>query len=249
MTGASTHHRSVIKLIMYSLLLGFALCNLFYLALHLTPGNSFPKPLSAQQERECLEKIKAGDIAAKHMLIEHNLRLVAHIIKRYYSSMRDQDDLISIGTIGLIKAASTFDYEKGAKFATYASRCIENEILMYFRSLKKTSQDVFISDPIDTDKEGNALTFQDIMSDDDNILDSIDLRLKSEKMYRYIAMGLSLRERDILVMRYGLFCRKPLTQREVADKLSISRSYVSRIEKKALATLKKQFAKEGFEEQ
>ena len=162
--------------------------------------------------------------------------------------MRDQDDLISIGTIGLIKAASTFDYEKGAKFATYASRCIENEILMYFRSLKKTSQDVFISDPIDTDKEGNALTFQDIMSDDDNIFERIDLQLKSERMYQFIDAHLSRREKDILVMRYGLFCRKPLTQREVADRLGISRSYVSRIEKKALSTLKQQFLLAGFEE-
>jgi RNA polymerase sporulation-specific sigma factor len=166
--------------------------------------------------------------------------------KRYYSTMRDQDDLISIGTIGLIKAASTFDYEKGAKFATYASRCIENEILMHFRSLKKSSQDTLISEPIDTDKEGNSLTLQDIMSDDGDMIESVDLRLQSEQMYKYIESSLSAREKDILIMRYGLFCRKPLTQREVAEKLNISRSYVSRIEKKAINTLRRIFIKEGF---
>lgn len=135
---------------MYSMLIAFALCNLLYFVLHVTSGGSFPKPLSAKEERECLEKIAAGDLAAKNKLIEHNLRLVAHIIKRYYSSIKDQEDLISIGTIGLIKAAGTFDYDKGTRFATYASRCIENEILMHFRNLRKSSQDVFISDPIDT---------------------------------------------------------------------------------------------------
>jgi RNA polymerase sporulation-specific sigma factor len=231
---------------MYSLLIAFALCNLLYLALHLTQGNSFPKPLSPEEERECLERIRQGDQAAKDKLIEHNLRLVAHIIKRYYSNMRDQEDLISIGTIGLIKAASTFDYEKGAKFATYASRCIENEILMHFRSLKKSSQDVFISDPIDTDKEGNSLTLQDIMSDDENIFERIDLHLRAERMYTFIESHLTSREKDILIMRYGLFGHKPMTQREVAEKLNISRSYVSRIEKKAIGILKRLFIKEGF---
>jgi RNA polymerase sporulation-specific sigma factor len=231
---------------MYSLLIAFALCNLLYLALHLTQGNSFPKPLSPEEERDCLERIRQGDQAAKDKLIEHNLRLVAHIIKRYYSNMRDQEDLISIGTIGLIKAASTFDYEKGAKFATYASRCIENEILMHFRSLKKTAQDVFISDPIDTDKEGNSLTLQDIMSDDENIFERIDLHLRAERMYTFIESHLTSREKDILIMRYGLFGHKPMTQREVAEKLKISRSYVSRIEKKAIGILKRLFIKEGF---
>lgn len=231
---------------MYTALILFSLGNLLFLVLHVTSGGSFPKPLSAKEERECLEKIKAGDQEAKNKLIEHNLRLVAHIIKRYYSSIKDQEDLISIGTIGLIKAASTFDYDKGTRFATYASRCIENEILMHFRSLRKSSQDVLISDPIDTDKEGNSLTLQDIMSDDENIFDRIDLRLKSEQMYRYIEKHLSERERKIIIMRYGLFCTKPLTQREVADSLKISRSYVSRIEKKAVDTLRKQFSREGF---
>lgn len=231
---------------MYSMLIAFALCNLLYFALHVTSGGSFPKPLSPKDEKECLEKIKEGDQDAKNKLIEHNLRLVAHIIKRYYSSIRDQDDLISIGTIGLIKAASTFDYDKGTRFATYASRCIENEILMYFRNLRKSAQDIFISDPIDTDKEGNSLTLQDIMSDDDNIFDHIDLRLKSEQMYKLIEKYLSEREQNIIIMRYGLYCTKPLTQREVAAVLNISRSYVSRIEKKAINTLKKHFKRKGF---
>ena len=136
---------------MYSLLLPLALGNFIFFALHITGGGSFPKPLSAKEERECLIAVKNGDTAAKNKLIEHNLRLVAHIIKKYYSSIKDQDDLISIGTIGLIKAVSTFDVEKGTRFATYASRCIENEILMHFRARKKTVQDVYLFDPIDTD--------------------------------------------------------------------------------------------------
>jgi RNA polymerase sporulation-specific sigma factor len=231
---------------MYVLLIVLALSNLLYFALQVTSVGSFPRPLSAKEERECLEKIRLGDEKAKHKLIEHNLRLVAHIIKRYYSSIREQEDLISIGTIGLIKAAGTFDQEKGARFATYASRCIENEILMHFRNLRKSAQDVFISDPIDTDKEGNSLTLQDVMSDDENIFDSIDLRLKSERMYQFIDKCLANREKKIIIMRYGLFCKQPLTQREVADQLGISRSYVSRIEKKAISTLRKQFCREGF---
>lgn len=231
---------------MYLFLTVFALCNVLYFALHITAGSSFPKPLSAKEEQECFEKIRQGDQKAKDKLIEHNLRLVAHIIKRYYSTIRDQEDLISIGTIGLIKAAGTFDYSKGTRFATYASRCIENEILMHFRGLKKSSQDVFISDPIDTDKEGNSLTLQDVMADDDNIFDHIDLRLKSEKMYEFMLSELNERERSILTLRYGLYGKTPLTQREVAKILNISRSYVSRIEKKAINTLRKKFKHKGF---
>ena len=149
------------------------------------------------------------------------------LFKKYYSNVKDQDDLISIGTIGLIKAVSTFDSEKGTRFATYTSRCIENEILMYFRKKKKTAQDVYISDPIDTDKDGNALTLLDIMADEDNILDTIDLRIKSDRLYELIQNRLEPRDRQILSMRYGLYGSSPLTQREVAKKLGISRSYVS----------------------
>ena len=213
---------------MYSSVILFALCNLLYLSLHVTGSGSFPKPLSAKEEAQCLLRIREGDEEARSILIEHNLRLVAHIIKKYYASLSDQDDLISIGTIGLIKAVSTFDYDKGTRFATYASRCIENEILMYFRRKKKSASDLSISDPIDTDKDGNAITLQDIMADEDNVLDQIDLQLKSEQLYQYIDRFLDPRERQIITLRYGLRSTSPLTQREVASRLGISRSYVSR---------------------
>ena len=221
------------------------LCDLLYFALHVTGTGSFPRPLTAKEERECLEQIALGDEAAKARLIEHNLRLVAHIIKKYYSTFKDQDDLISIGTIGLIKAVSTFKPEKSVRFATYASRCIENEVLMHFRNKKKSAQDVYISDPIDTDKDGNSLTLMDVMSEEDNIVDCIDLHIKSEQLYQFIGTALDERERQIIVMRYGLGGNRPLTQREVAKKLDISRSYVSRIEKKAISVLRGRFEKAG----
>ncbi len=212
---------------MYSTLVILALCNLLYFALHVTGSGSFPRPLSAAEERTYLLRAREGDKEAKNQLIEHNLRLVAPLIKKYYANFKDQDDLISIGTIGLIKAVSTFDCEKGTRFATYASRCIENEILMHFRGRRKFAQDVFMSDPIDTDKDGNALSFQDILTDESNIYDEIDLRIKSEQLHRFIAGALEAREREILYLRYGLQGAQPLTQREVAEKLGISRSYVS----------------------
>jgi len=217
------------------------LSNFFYMALHVVHSGSFPRPLPAEEERRCLECYhQHGDINARNRLIEHNLRLVAHIIKKYYSSVREQDDLISIGTIGLIKAVNTFDYSKGTRLATYASRCIENEILMHFRATKKTAQDVSFSEPIDTDKDGHPLTLSDVISEDDNIIDNIDLKINAEKMYRYIKDILGERERRIIELRYGLM-GEALTQREVAKMLDISRSYVSRIEKKALEKLKKRF--------
>lgn len=215
--------------------------NLLFFALHLDTGSVFPKPLSAAEEEECFRKMHEGDTAARSKLIEHNMRLVAHIIKKYYNVTTDQEDLISIGTIGLIKAVSTFDYSKKTRFATYASRCIENEILMHFRSLKKTAGDVYFDEPIDTDKEGNQLTLIDIIAEDDGIVDKIDLNIKSEQLYRFIDECLDERELTIIKHRYGLFGCKPLTQREVAEKLDISRSYVSRIEKKALQTLRKKY--------
>lgn len=230
---------------MYSAMILFALCNMLYFALHITGGGSFPKPLSKEEELECLKAIQEGDEAARSKLIEHNLRLVAHIIKKYYSTYRDQEDLISIGTIGLIKAVSSFDYTKGTKFATYASRCIENEILMHFRNKKKSAHDVSISDPIDTDKDGNSITLMDIMPDESNILESIDLNMKSHKLYDFMNQHLDEREQKILTLRYGLYGTVPMTQREVAKKLDISRSYVSRIEKKAIGILQKLFSKDG----
>lgn len=218
-----------------------ALSHMMLFALHITTVGSFPKPLSKEEEEDCLKRVSEGDPEAKNKLIEHNLRLVAHIIKKYYSSYRDQEDLISIGTIGLIKAVSSFDYTKGTKFATYASRCIENEILMHFRNKKKSMHDVYLSDSIDVDKDGNSITLNDIIPDDVNILDSIDLNIKSAQMYRFIQESLTTREQRILTMRYGLYGTRPLTQREVAQKMNISRSYVSRIEKKAITTLQKRF--------
>lgn len=222
------------------------LCNLLYFALHVTGVGSFPRPLTAKEERACLDAIAAGDSSAKARLIEHNLRLVAHIVKKYYASFKDQEDLISIGTIGLIKAVSTFNPEKNTRFATYASRCIENEVLMHFRNKKKSAQDVYISDPIDTDKEGNSLTLMDIMAEDDNVVERIDLRIKSERLHAFISTALEPREQQIIILRYGLSGGAPLTQREVAKMLGISRSYVSRIEKKAISSLRTRFEREGF---
>lgn len=221
----------------YLFLLGI-LSGIVIFALHVTAASSFPQPLSAKEERECFEKMAAGDKAARAKLIEHNLRLVAHIIKKYYGNSAEQDDLISIGTIGLIKAVSTFNYEKGARFATYASRCIENEILMYFRNKKKYAQDVSFTEPIDSDKDGNTLSLIDIMADERSVAEDIEDKLRDERLYKVIDDTLSSREKEIIYLRYGLDGRQAYTQREVAKRLGISRSYVSRIEKKALETLK-----------
>lgn len=222
-------------------LLTFVFSNLLFFLLHISGSGSFPKPLSAEEERACFERMAAGDEQARNTLIEHNLRLVAHIIKKYYAKVKEQDDLISIGTIGLIKAVSTFDCTKGTRFATYASRCVENEILMYFRGTKKYSQDVYINDPLDTDKDGNTLTLLDVFSDSTDLVEDLDLKLKSQRLYQLVESCLADREREIVCLRYGLYGRHPMTQREVADRLGISRSYVSRIEKKAILQLRKKF--------
>lgn len=214
---------------------------IYYFALHVKGAGSFPAPLSAEKEAELLKKCRNGDIDARNELIEHNLRLVAHIVKKYYNSGADQDDMISIGTIGLIKAVSTFNSEKGIRLATYAARCIENEILMYFRNQKKSSQDVFISDPIDTDKDGNALTLIDVIADGSDIAEEIDTKIKLEKLKVILSGCLDEREKQIIEMRYGINGKEELTQREIAKKLNISRSYVSRIEKSALEKLRRQF--------
>ncbi|MDO4742460.1 MAG: RNA polymerase sporulation sigma factor SigK [bacterium] len=212
--------------------------NMLYFVLHVTNAGSFPRPLSDKEESDLVDKMEAGDDNARKKLIEHNLRLVAHISKKYYNGQVDQDDLISIGTIGLIKAISTYNKGKGIKLATYSARCIENEILMYFRNIKKYSQDVFINDTIDTDKDGNSLTLLDVISDDINIIDDIDLKIKLENLERYMAQVLSEREKTVLILRYGLYNQAETTQRDVAKRLNISRSYVSRIEKKALSKLR-----------
>ena len=215
--------------------------SVFYLALHPTNAGSYPPALSKKEEEELIIKMEKGEKGARDKLIEHNLRLVAHVAKKYYTEKVEPDDLISIGTIGLIKGVSTFKSNKGIKLATYAARCIENEILMYFRTLKKTAQDISINDPIETDKDGNDLTLIDVIADDKNIFDDIDLRIKTEKLKKYMNEVLTPRERIIISLRFGLIGGKENTQREVAEKLSISRSYVSRIEKKALIKLYEKF--------
>ena len=214
--------------------------NVFYLALHVTNVGSFPPALSSKQEAELLVKKELGDQNAKNKLIEHNLRLVAHVVKKYYTD-DEQDDLISIGTIGLIKAVNTFKPDKKIRLATYAARCIENEILMHFRGNKKYAQDVYISDPIETDKNGNTLTLIDIIADDINIEDEIDVKIKVEKLRKILNQTLDNRELEIIKMRYGIDGEIELTQREIAKKLNISRSYVSRIETAALEKLRKKF--------
>ena len=221
--------------------LGQYLC---FFILHICGNGSFPKPLSEKEEHEYLVRSAKGDIEARNILVEHNLRLVAHIIKKYYSNSTDQEDLISIGTIGLIKAVSTFDHKKGCRFATYGSRCVENEILMHFRSQKKSANDIHFDEPVDSDKDGNQLCLIDIIADGEDVADKIELSIRSEQLYRYIESSLDERERQIVTLRYGLFGQPQLPQREVAKRLGISRSYVSRIEKKALKLLKDRFDKQ-----
>lgn len=219
-----------------------ALSRLFFMALQVVNSGSFPRPLSAEKEAEYLTAFREhGDLDARNKLVEHNLRLVAHIIKKYYSHVRDQDDLISIGTIGLIKAVNTFDGRKGVRLATYASRCVENEILMYFRSNRKTERDVSLAEPIDTDREGHSLTLMDVIAAEDTLYEDLEMKLGTAKLYRYMSEVLNDREREILIKRYGLTA-DPMTQREVAKQLHISRSYVSRIESRALSKLRKRFS-------
>ena len=215
--------------------------NLLVFILHITNAESFPPPLSKKEEAEAIDKMINGSETAKEKLIKHNLRLVAHIIKKYYSTYSDQDDLISIGTIGLIKGINSFKPEKGTKLATYVSRCIENEILMYFRNIKKTSQEISFSEPIDVDNEGNPLTLMDIISIDDTIIDDIDYKEKLKKTIEIIDNIKSKRDKKIIVMRYGLNGNLPMTQNEVAKVLNISRNYVSRIEKKIIEMIRAEF--------
>ena len=219
-------------------LLGILGSSRLFFALHFDGRTVFPPPLSAAEEKANFELMAAGDSTARDKLIRHNLRLVAHIIKKYYAQSSDQDDLISIGTIGLIKAVQTFDYTKGTRFATYGNRCVENEILMHFRTLKKSASDVSFEEPAQSDKDGNSLSLMDLISDGEDVADRIELLVRAEQMYAEIGSCLDDREREIIIMRYGLFGRLPLTQRETAAKLGISRSYVSRIEKRALEKLR-----------
>jgi len=201
-------------------------------------AGSFPKPLTAEEERHYLELSAQGDLEARNILIERNLRLVAHIMKKYYAQVSDQEDLISIGTIGLIKGITTFDLSKGARLATYAARCVENEILMYFRSQKKSSQDVSLSDYIETGTDGAALSLMDVVGQDEDLLEQVSNREQLRCVLRAVDRDLTDQERQVICLRYGLGGCAPRRQREVAQVVGISRSYVSRIEKRALEKLR-----------
>lgn len=205
--------------------------------LRLGSGGTFPKPLTAEEEQHYLALAANGDLEARNILIERNLRLVAHIMKKYYAQTADQEDLISIGTIGLIKGISTFDASKGARLATYAARCVENEILMYFRSQKKTAQDVSLSEYIETGKDGNALSLMEVVGSDEDLFEDLSGKEMRDKLHEAMEVCLTKREREIVALRYGIGGVTPLTQREIALRYGISRSYISRIEKKALQKL------------
>lgn len=206
-------------------------------------SGSFPRPLTREEEEKYLALAAEGDLEARNKLVEHNLRLVAHIVKKYYSAREEHDDLISIGTVGLIKAICSFNGSKGTRLATYAARCIQNEILMYFRGTRRQQGEVSLSEPIDSDKDGNALSLMDVISCEDTMLEDIEKNDSYNGIYKYIFSRLDEREREIIIDRYGLYGRKPLTQREIAVQKGISRSYVSRIEKRALEKLREEFEK------
>lgn len=216
----------------------------FFLFLRVSGSSkSFPPPLSKKEESEYFFRMQRGDMDARDTLINRNLRLVAHIAKKYSSSPSEADDIISVGTIGLIKAIDSYKPECGTRFATYAVRCLQNEILMYFRSQKKHLADTSLNEILDTDKEGNPLTYMDILSIDDDIAERIDTKIKVEQLMKCIDTILTKREKQIIYMRYALGFSKPMTQREIAQKLKISRSYVSRIENGAIDKLKAEFQK------
>lgn len=213
------------------------LSSLLY-SLQLSPG-TFPRPLTAQEEQYYLQKASEGDLDARNVLIERNLRLVAHIMKKYYAHMADQEDLVSVGTIGLIKGISTFRPEKGVRLATYAARCVENEILMYFRSNRKSSQDISLSELIDSGSDGTALSLMDVVSDDEDLVEAIGNRERLAQVRSAVDSCLTDQEKQVILMRYGLGGMRANRQREVAQMLGISRSYVSRIEKRALGKLRR----------
>lgn len=223
----------------FTIIIKFLIENVIFIFGYISNGNLFPEPLSTKEEEMYFKLYKNGDEDAKKILIERNLRLVVHVAKKYTMAGKDTDDLISIGSIGLIKAVSTYDVEKGHKFATYAARCIQNEILMYLRSSKKIQNEVSIDDSIGSDKEGNTISLIDILENDEpEVVDKVDLRIKTGDLYDKIKDCLTEREKLIIVLRYGLSDKGEKTQKEVASMLNISRSYVSRIEKKAIEKLK-----------
>ncbi len=217
------------------------LSNFFHLILGINSPQSFPPPLSSEDERKYFLLMKKGDSRAREKLIVHNLRLVSHIVRKYYASAKNQEDLVSIGTLGLVKAVDTFQISNGAKFATYAARCIQNEILMHFRSQKKLAAEVSLNETIDVDRDGNPLTYIDVISCDESLTAEVERKITSDRALRYVNTLLTPRERQIIVLRYGLGGKAPMTQREIAQILKISRSYVSRIEKGALEKLQGAF--------
>ena len=212
---------------------------------YIQSSSLFPEPLSSEEEKQCLLKMEQGDDEARNLLIERNLRLVAHVCKKYANTNVDQDDLISIGTIGLIKGINSFKIEKGAKLSTYVSRCIDNEILMHLRATKKTNSEVYLNDPIGKDKDDNVVTLQEVLENEErSIEDTVDLKMKIKKLYNKIKEVLKDREKTIIELRFGLDGNKPKTQNQIAEMMGISRSYVSRIETKAIGKLNKVFDKE-----
>ena len=223
---------------MLSALLSAISAHLLFFILHIQNNSSFPKPLSPKEEAEMLRRMAQEDKNARAVLIERNLRLVSHIVKKYYSRTNDNDDLISIGTIGLIKGIDSFRPDKGIKLATYASRCIENELLMNFRAGRKKNNEIYLGDSLEVDKDGNPLTIEDTISSDDDLAENLETKIRWEQVSSIISGLENEREKEILILRYGLNNKKPLTQREVAERLNISRSYVSRIEKKVLRDIR-----------
>lgn len=215
------------------------LTRFFHLSLGIGTPSQFPPPLSPERERECFLAAEGGDEEARQLLILHNLRLVSHIVRKYYGSCRNQEDLISVGSIGLVKAVDTFRVENGTKFATYGAKCVQNEILMYFRRQKHQSAEVSMYDTIDVDREGNPLTYMDVIAAEDNMTEEIDTMICSRRAVELVDLVLEERERQIIRMRFGLGGEAPLAQREVAELLGISRSYVSRLEKGALEKLRR----------
>lgn len=214
------------------------LLNSIFWMLRVNPGESFPKPLSKEEETACLKRWEGGDLEARNTLVEHNLRLVAHIVKKYYAQTEDVDDLISIGTVGLIKGINTYRTEKGVKLSSYVSRCIENEILMYFRSNRKTVGDVSLSDALDVEDEGGGLSMMDVIAQEDDMAERVGSEEICQALRGYVKTALTEREAEIIRMRYGLDGLPPVTQRQAAERCGISRSYVSRIEKHALEKLR-----------
>ena len=218
---------------------------LLHVILGLETPHSFPPPLPASEERACFTAAKKGDETARQRLILHNLRLVSHIVRKYYGTAKEQEDLVSIGTIGLVKAVDSFKPENGARFATYAAKCIQNEILMHFRAGKKRSAEISMNETIDVDRDGNPLTYTDVISSEEDLPEDVMRSVEADRALTLVRTRLEPRERQVITLRFGLNGAPAMTQREIADKLGISRSYVSRIEKAALDKLKEGFGIKG----